>query len=163
MSGCHPVNIIEMPVCEHLVELRLTCNECRKNDASPMVQWINEILERVKKLENVNKKEHDSNLKDEIEAYKELLNKCEELRLCIKEDDELENTLIQQVESLKKRVISLEEIFYNISTLEKMIKDVKDLIFHGAETHASILRCEAKIKELEKIVYLENIVYEVSR
>lgn len=41
-----------------------------------------------------------------------------------------------------------------ITTLERMvdIQKIKEVLFHGAETHASILRCEAQYKELHKYI-----------
>ena len=79
----------------------------------------------------------DSGIKFETKDNQELLQYCNELAERI-------NTLVDSLLIISDRLEKLESMI-DVEKIEK-------LIFHGAETHASILKCEAEYKILSKYI-----------
>lgn len=71
-----------------------------------------------------------------------------EIKIHEKKFSDVIDLMVKSESVLEDDVIRIERKIERLESLSDFEK-LESLIFHGAETHASILRCEAKIKELE--------------
>jgi len=78
----------------------------------------------------------------------------------------IKKALWDEMLAYKKRIEKLETLSQRVDDLQSSYKinlrEAKELVFHGAQTHASILRCENDLHVLEKRVEkLESLMADV--
>ncbi|MFI5405459.1 MAG: hypothetical protein ACHQ1D_02980 [Nitrososphaerales archaeon] len=157
------------PICEHGVHIaRQMCRECE------LQRQFNALTDMYKSLSIQVAAHHEHKIR-QIDENRKISRRVDELE----KELEIHKTALtrkwQANSELSKRVDELEKVINYISKhtndenvnkrrideLEASYKadyeTAREIIFAGAQTHASVLKCEAKIKELESSDYDERI------
>lgn len=125
------------PICEHgFYTARERCIHCE------LQKQITALTDTYKSLSIQAAAHHEHKLRQ-----------IDENRKVSRRVDEHEEGLIIH----KNKLIDLDKRIYELEKAYKADYEVaKDIIFQGAQTHASILKCEKGLKDLEQLFYDEK-------
>ncbi len=119
-----------LSVCKHQVPTKFGCKECFIENGLSIFDWS--IRTRVDEI--------DDKLKETIFSLNNRINALHKFKLNQIDDKKQTNKRIEELENAYKADF----------------ETAKEIIFAGAQTHASILRLEKGLKDLEQLFYDEK-------